>query len=225
MLALLGQRLASAGVLFVLPDLYGTGDSDGDFEESTWEQWTSNIRSVTEALADYGIARLDVLALRSGVFLIPGLDGSDFPSPEKVVMWSPVQRGAKMIDQILRSKVIKDSTSTDSASVATVRNEIRRAGDMEVAGYRMTNNLVASIDGLELSRLRLPRNSAVHWIDVSPVTTDRIPPSVEETKSAWQDRVKAVSYSRVIGPQFWMGPEIDLVPDLLTQTAEILISD
>jgi exosortase A-associated hydrolase 2 len=224
MLALLGQRLASAGMLYILSDLYGTGDSEGDFEQATWEQWTSNVCNVADSLTEHGIASLDVVALRSGAFLIPGLDRSAYSRPKKIVLWNPVQKGAKMIDQLLRSKVIKDSAIKDPASVATVRDEIRRAVEMEIAGYRITDDLVSSVDRLELSRLNLPRDSEVHWIELSPVDTDRVPPGVESVKDAWLERVKSVSYSRVVGPQFWMGPEIDLVPEFISQTSEILAS-
>ncbi len=95
---------------------------------------------------------------------------------------------------------------------------------MEIAGYRITDDLVSSVDRLELSRLQLPRDSEVHWIELSPVDTDRVPPGVESVKDAWLERVKSVSYSRVVGAQFWMGPEIDLVPELISQTSEILVS-
>ena len=224
MLALLGQRLASAGMLYILPDLYGTGDSEGDFEQATWEQWTSNVCTVADSLTEHGIAGLDVVALRSGAFLIPGLERSAYPDPRRVVFWNPVQRGSKMIDQLLRSKVIKDSAIKDRGSVATVRAEIRRAGEMEIAGYRITDDLVSSVDRLDLSRLNLPRDSEVHWIELSPIDTDRVPPGVESVKDAWLERAKSVSYSRMVGTQFWMGPEIDLVPELISQTSEILVS-
>jgi exosortase A-associated hydrolase 2 len=224
MLALLGQSLARAGMLYVLPDLHGTGDSEGDFEQATWEQWTSNVRSVADSLTERDMIGLDVVALRSGAFLIPGLDRSAYPGPQRIVIWNPVQRGAKMIDQLLRSKVIKDSTITNPASVATVRDEIRRAGDMEIAGYRITDDLVSSVDRLELSRLQLPRDSEVHWIDVSPIETDKLPPNFVSVEGAWLGRVKCVSYLRVVGAQFWLGPEIDLVPELISQTTDILVS-
>lgn len=225
MLAMLGQRLASMGIVFALPDLYGTGDSEGEFSEATWGHWLSNVRATVEAVSDYGITGLNFVALRLGIFLLPDLQGSRFADRSKVVMWNPVQRGSKMIDQMLRAKVIRERESADEGgTIATLRKEIRGAGGMEVAGYRLTDALVSSVDGLELSKVQMPVNSEVEWIDTSPIGTDRVAPAVEVIKSAWSGRIRSLAYSRIVGQQFWMGPEIDLVPDLISRTTAILAS-
>ena len=48
-----GQALAAHGIMTVIPDLYGTGDSEGDFADAAWDGWVNHIRydvGVGEAL-------------------------------------------------------------------------------------------------------------------------------------------------------------------------------
>jgi alpha/beta superfamily hydrolase len=42
-LAEVGRELARRGVASILPDLYGTGDSDGEFREACWTRWRKDI--------------------------------------------------------------------------------------------------------------------------------------------------------------------------------------
>ena len=73
MLALAARALQGAGIDVLLIDLYGTGDSGGDFGDATLAIWRDDLRRGAAWLAERGVARLDVLAVRGGALLLDGL--------------------------------------------------------------------------------------------------------------------------------------------------------
>src|SRR5215472_18869506 len=50
MVALQARMLAAAGVSVLLVDLYGTGDSAGDFSEARWALWVEDVLAAADWL-------------------------------------------------------------------------------------------------------------------------------------------------------------------------------
>ena len=55
---------------------------------------------------------------------------------------------------------------------------------------------------------------------MSPAATERVPRKTEKIVELWESGSVKTKYSRFVGPQFWMGPEIDVVPELIAETTE-----
>lgn len=69
MLTRLSRALALRGVATVVPDLYGTGDSEGDFAEASWEIWQDDLQCASAWCMSRGIAVSGLLAIRFGAAL------------------------------------------------------------------------------------------------------------------------------------------------------------
>src|SRR3954470_6680572 len=50
MAAIQARALAQAGWFVLQPDLYGCGDSDGDFSDANWDLWISDVCRAVEWL-------------------------------------------------------------------------------------------------------------------------------------------------------------------------------
>jgi len=69
MLTEAAQRLAEAGWATVLPDLFGTGDSEGEFRDAQVERWIDDIEQACRHAAERGLPVRAVLAVRFGCAL------------------------------------------------------------------------------------------------------------------------------------------------------------
>src|SRR5262245_40307096 len=69
MATLLATALAARGVGFLAPDLYGTGESDGDFADARWDRWLDDVDATIDAARAGGAERITLVGLRLGALL------------------------------------------------------------------------------------------------------------------------------------------------------------
>src|SRR5712692_8651981 len=69
MAALQARELAAIGVGVVILDLYGTGDSEGDFRDARWSLWQSDVKATADWLERRGRSARGLLGLRLGALL------------------------------------------------------------------------------------------------------------------------------------------------------------
>jgi exosortase A-associated hydrolase 2 len=222
MLALQGRMLAANGMPFLLPDLFGTGDSDGDFGTATWDVWCEDVAFAADWLARAGYEKLNILALRSGCLLFRSVADRLAGVAGRVAFWAPVTSGEKMLSQFFRTKLVSALQQGSSTSTAEIRAAIHEAGELEIAGYRLTSGLTRAIDDLTLVDLAWPSEQRVLWLDASPASSVRMPAATRRFVDDWTQAGVAVEYHRVHGAQFWMGPEIEEVPEFLSLTTGFL---
>ncbi|RLA42511.1 MAG: hypothetical protein DRQ97_13905 [Gammaproteobacteria bacterium] len=63
------RLLAEQGYCVVVPDLYGTGDSSGDFGEADWARWCDDITATLHWIKSSGGQSVCLWGLRLGCLL------------------------------------------------------------------------------------------------------------------------------------------------------------
>ena len=63
--AMVRRSLCHKGFTVVQPDLYGTGDSEGEFSEATWSIWLDDLSQLIADHCREDREKLSVLAVRS----------------------------------------------------------------------------------------------------------------------------------------------------------------
>lgn len=222
MLAAQCRALAERGMPCLLPDLFGTGDSEGDFAAATWHGWCKDALFAADWLGTAGFERLNFLALRAGGLLLASVLDRIEQGVGRVALWAPVLQGEKMLSQFFRTRLVATMQQGSKSTTAEIRDDVRRAGTLEIAGYPISYELVSEIDGLHLTDVRWQSGQELLWLDATPVAADRVPAGAARIHAAWRQAGSAVDYHRVRGAQFWMGPEIEEVPDFLALTTEFL---
>src|SRR5262249_14237348 len=121
MLALVARGLAAAGMWVVLPDLSGTGESDGEFSAASWSAWKSDLLDVAAALGGDGWRVTALLGVRSGAAL--GLEAARASgwSLRRTVLWQPMIDGAKFMTQFLRMRVAASLMDDERETVAGIK--------------------------------------------------------------------------------------------------------
>lgn len=217
--ALLGRALAAHNITTIVPDLYGTGDSDGDFGDTSVELWRENLQRVFAWAADQGFEAVGTLGVRAGALLLVDLLNHTDLAPAPLLLWQPVVSGKTMISQFLRLKAAASLTQeTRGEGVRELRARLATDEAVEVAGYWLAPELVAQFDALHLRDL--PATSGVHWFQVQDGAEP--PPAARTVIDKLDEKNIEVAFEAVGGEPFWSTVEISLAPDLIERSAQML---
>jgi len=223
MAALQSRMLAARGFAVLQIDLFGCGDSSGNFGDASWEIWQHDVALAVQWLRQRVGGSVALWGLRLGALL--ALDSARLcdPAPDRFVLWQPVISGESFVTQFLRLRVATDMIAEGAAQTSTkdLRNELSTGGVLEIAGYDLTRKLTNAIDGLKLAELA-PRDATVHWFEVVADTNGLLSPASRRVADAWIARGVEANIHAVAGEPFWNTIEITECPALLAETTRVV---
>ena len=226
MVTMQARRCAEVGYSVLLLDLFGTGDSEGDFGQATWSQWRQDMFAGVHWLLNHGVHHVDYWGLRSGALL--ALDVAREPDSisclDRVLLWAPVLRGSVFVTQFLRLRMAADLASdkgVKSVDTKQLKAALQRKEMIEVAGYDLSPELILPMESLELQGLQPCPGVRVDWFELAAEGRPLSPASLRLVE-AWRAANIQVSIQQVVGEAFWSTPEITRVPDLLDATMQVL---
>jgi exosortase A-associated hydrolase 1/exosortase A-associated hydrolase 2 len=213
--AQMAQRLASAGWRVVQRDLYGCGDSAGDFADASWNEWLDEID--TELRQADSARPIWLWCVRAGALL--GAAALVGRPDVNLLLWQPVTSGARHVQQFLRlSTGARVLGSAKGASALTPIQSLRAGVAVEVGGYTIDPALAL---GLERASFDVPADYAgrIVWFEISADETPEISHSVGQTVERLRARGVAVELEALTGPAFWQTPEIEECAELLRRSS------
>ncbi len=221
MAALQARTLTGIGFAVLQIDLYGCGDSSGDFREARWEIWKNDLAVAVEWLKLRCDLPVSLWALRLGALLL--LDfAHDTKTPiQRIVLWQPVHSGEAYVTQFLRlrlaSAIIAGKAKT---GLQHLRNELASRGTLEVGGYEIAHELVDAVSRLKLADLG---KSGVrhHWLEIMQDVNQPFSPAASGVLQDWQSRGITAHACKVPGEPFWSVQEITDCPALIDKTTQI----
>ncbi|HEX3544845.1 MAG TPA: alpha/beta hydrolase, partial [Candidatus Acidoferrum sp.] len=86
LIAAVARNLASAGMGVLTVDLFGCGDSDGDFSDARWEIWRDDLAAAVAWLQEQGRDRLILWGLRLGALLAMDFAARSRQACEKIAL-------------------------------------------------------------------------------------------------------------------------------------------
>ncbi|HZX26280.1 MAG TPA: hydrolase 2, exosortase A system-associated [Telluria sp.] len=218
MAAFQARALAAAGIAVLQIDLYGCGDSSGDFANARWEVWLEDVDLGMRWLARRSGCTPALLGLRLGGTLAVDFAASCGQPVDSIVLWSPVVDGEAYLRQFLRLRSAAGMLGGGSGEHPQASLLALRDGQaLEVAGYDLTPVLANMVASRSLAAL-LPPSVPVTWIDIggSPA------PASEWAVQSWRERGLEVDLTHAAGAPFWSTQEITLCPALLEATTRAL---
>jgi exosortase A-associated hydrolase 2 len=222
-LALQAHALAASGFHTLMPDLYGTGDSEGDFQDARWETWIEDLVSAAAWLRSHGSERLTLVGLRLGAVLAADLAQRLPRPPEHLILWQPVITGRQHVDQFLRLRVAANVLGTgDGITVRGIRESLTSGQSVEVAGYELNAEVVKEIDSRDLLQLMPSSSVRVDWIEIVHSTERGVGPASQRVIDSWRERSVEVRAHLVAGDAFWSTVEIAVIPALIEQTTRLV---
>jgi exosortase A-associated hydrolase 2 len=223
MFSLQAQHLAKHGVISVIPDLYGLGDSEGATLESTFDVWQVDLVRIIDWISSaYEPRCLQLLALRSGALL------TDFVFREqlkvaRLLLWSPSVKGARTVKELYRQALIFErNRGNEDVTVQGLKDRTSECGLIEIAGYEWSADLLRQLQSAALPE-SVPDETNVVWFDVRAGFDSDSPPPEPPLAARWRNAGTSVNHQYVSGPPFWQTSEISTITALTEATTAAVL--
>ncbi len=213
------QYFSQHGYTVLMVDLFGTGDSSGEFSEATWETWRENLYDAWNWLKqEKGITQIHFWGIRLGCLLALDTASHFKLSVESFLFWQPIVKGDRFVTQLMRLKLAEQFGRNSSESVRTLRERSTSREMLEIGGYSLSKELLAALSSLDASELSPAPGTPIAWLECSTASTTSLLPSSLKVIEKWRQNNNIVKASFVSGPSFWNSVETEVVPQLIEQT-------
>ena len=223
MVTIQAQALAQQGLGTLVIDLYGTGESDGEYGDARWDTWLEDIRYAEAWLDDQPGGCVALLGIRLG-FPLAVSTVRNSPKTRVLIAWQAVVDGKSYFTQFMRMKMAANMDRTDIPKETSggMRAQLAAGSSIEIAGYEINPELGMALDSLNLAELLPPETSKVIWFEKATGAEGALSPASEKLVESWQQSGKATEIQLFDGPAFWALHERFLAPDLVTKTSDWL---
>ena len=227
MVAMTSRALAADGVAVLTTDLYGCGDSAGDFGDARWDHWLDDLHRAHAWLRRRSTAPLWLWSCRAGALLA---DAFAQRLDERVnhLLWQPVLQGKAVVQQLLRLKAAASWASGDGkAQLQQARNDLAAGRSIEVAGYRLPSELAAALEGARFCPPPDGRGDPgrIAWLEIGASQAPaELSPAAATAMEPWRRAGWSVQAQAVVGPSFWQTVEVEEAPELMAATVNALRS-
>ena len=227
MLGLVSQALSRHGVGAVILDLYGTGDSQGDFSEARLDVWRRDITQVVAWLRGAGATRVQALCVRLGALLALDAYRHSEPVLDGLIFWAPVSSGQLVMTQFLRLRMAAGLLGSEGAKETTgdLRALLAEGHSLEVAGYELSSGLFGDISALRLDVSGIADLPPIYWLDVVQDASRGVSLASQRVLDTWTEQGVHAEVDCVEGDAFWGTQEISEVPGLVDKTIQYLCGD
>ena len=216
-------RLAAAGFATVVPDLYGTGDSAGDFSDADCETWRSDLQRCFEWSAGQDLPVSGVLGIRLGCGLLAQLAAYGLlPSVQQSVLWQPVFDGPRFLQQFLRLRLAAGMTDDRKESLAELRKRLQRNETLEVAGYDVSGRLAAGLAEMTPPDCLPAALGRITWLEVVRAPDAELPVPAARLIDKTRAEGMPVDVNSCVGEPFWASTEVVTNRDVVEASVSAL---
>ena len=214
--ALQARQLAARGMTTLVVDLFGTGDSDGEFVDARWQTWVDDMVAALNLLSEKGVQRITLWGLRLGALLAMDVYHRFGGDIDRVVMWQPVISGKLFLGQFLRLRAAADMMSGDGGMDTKGLQQLLGSGEIvEIAGYELHPELADEIQNRDLRNTQIEDRTQASWVEIVSTADQSLSPMALEVIGNWRNSGIDVHAETAFGEPFWSTPEITIVPELV----------
>lgn len=225
MAALQARAFARMGFAVLQIDLFGCGDSSGEFRDARWDIWKQNLADAKRWLENHVASPVSLWGLRLGALLALDFARHSENKIDKIVLWQPIISGQSFLNQFLRLRMASEMfAATEGAFKPTgtgaMRDCLANGQTLEVAGYELSPDLAGAIDRLKACEL-LVLGSTIHWFEIVAELGRSMAPTTVKVMADW--RAKGVDLQAHVVPcaPFWATQEIVECPELVSATGSV----
>lgn len=220
MAAVQARALAAAGYAVLQPDLFGCGDSSGDFADARWSIWMDDLATASEWLLAHCRRPFYLWGLRLGALLALDFAGSAThgAKPDGLLLWQTVTSGRSHLQQFARLQAT-------ARLFGETPPQPPAGGGEEIGGYTITPALEQAIRRADA--LSMVPDCPVQWLELAmatPANACALPPATALVLKRWRAAGVCVEASALRDAPFWSSSEITEAPGLLTASLEALRS-
>lgn len=224
MVSLQAQAFARLGHGVLILDLFGTGDSAGDFADATWQIWLQNIDDAVAWLNQQGVTRIDLWGLRTGALLAIHYIANGNHIIGHLLCWQPVLSGDAFVTQFLRLRIAAAMMNNNPIKETTnqLKQQLAHGQSLEVAGYGLHPALITPLMAINAQQFALTTLGKVAVMEVVSSEATLIAAATSQFLTALQQQHVDVTYTSVTGDLFWTTQETGLAMALIPQSNQWL---
>jgi len=219
------RALSQAGYAVLQFDLWGCGDSAGEFEQASWHDWVANARAalswMDEHLEREGHARspLWFWGVRGGA-LLASQALSAVGETVHLLLWQPCGSGRQLLQQLLRTQTASQWLGGASAGLPPRQQAREPWADgqhVTIAGYTINARLAETLGEVRLAPAENTQVAPGHlvWLEAGTTGEAGLGPGSRRQMELWSSRGWSTSSTRVRGPAFWHNISHEDAPELL----------
>lgn len=197
------RGLASMGIGVLLIDLRGCGDSPGNFDDASWEDWQDDVSTAIDWMRARQYRQLALWGARTGALLAAEAAAARPDDIERCALWQPTLSGDTYLTQFLRLRVANAmlTGAKEPETTRGLRARLESGETIEVAGYGLSPRMAAALADrrLEQARPRCP----VDWFEVVPEQGAEAALATQRVVAAWQAQQAQVQLHTVACEPFW----------------------
>jgi exosortase A-associated hydrolase 2 len=216
------KRFATAGYSCLILDPFGTGDSEGELADASWEGWRADaLTGVQWCQKKYSIPTV-LWGLRLGALLALDLANTYAGQFTKLLLWQPVTNGKTYLTQILRARIAYLSgNALPAETTEEMRLTLQRGEKVEVAGYVLGGKLVGDIDDITVTSLTSLSGADINWLQQSSRPDDSPSGAVQKVVDQLVAQGNTVALTLFQSPQIWQLSERADCRQLLEKTSTL----
>lgn len=213
MAALQARAFAEMGYGVLQLDLFGCGDSCGDFSAARWEIWKRDLAVTRAWLAARCPGPTWLWGLRLGALL--ALDYASTAPVDGLLLWQPVLHGRAAINQFLRAEALRPAETPPSTD--TLREHLLMHGQVDANGYTLPAELANAVDAVDAFELAMPA-CMVHWLAAAGPAPDKLRASADSLARRWSGGAALRLHLLYGAVPFWANAATPECPAMLTAT-------
>jgi exosortase A-associated hydrolase 2 len=220
LISMQARELARIGFRTIVPDLFGTGDSEGEFGDASWNIWVQDLQSLAIWVGDSFRSRVTLWGVRFGSLLIPPVLERILDKTDRLILWNPMNDGAQFSRDLFRLARAGNLVGTHEGKPGEKRGGTRLETEKwEIGGYEIPRNLVEAAEQIKLEALG---NVGIETLWAEVVRSTGLPPPkrTREVLEALSDSSMAISHIRIEGDLYWGTSEITVIPKLVRETTD-----
>lgn len=216
------QALSAAGHGALILDLFGCGDSGGEFADATWEQWQADVFAAADWVARRHGGAVSLWGLRLGAALAASCAERQKGRFSRLLLWEPVVRGQAYLTQVLRIRVASGLFQETDRQETTeeLRDRLQSGETLEIGGYAFGSKLAVAIDAVDMAAMQPECALPSCWIEVAGEGDRPLSAAAQRALQAWRAAGVAVVDRVVTAPRFWNLIETTIAPDLVAATID-----
>ena len=203
------ERLVEQGYATLVFDLFGTGDSEGDFSEARWQIWQDDVETACCWAEQGGYRVSGLIATRLGCCLAADALLQHNRSVDRAAFWQPIDSGKRYMSQFLRLRVAASMMAAGGGETVQQLQERLAAGEcLEVAGYPLSSALWNDVEAAVLSAGAHANFGALALFEVGQSKAGELSIAGQKLLKPAAEAGRQVIGERIDGEPFWMAAEI-----------------
>lgn len=223
MVNLQAQALAEQGHAVLIFDLFGTGDSSGDFGAATWSIWLNDIADVVSWLQQQGHKNIALWGLRLGGLLALDFINQNPGLIKRLMVWQPVLNGDVFVTQFLRLRVAAAMMNNHSPAEKTsdLKNQLQMGRHLDVAGYQLNPELINPLLTITAESLLTNTVEGIGMFDWVADAISQPGMGTQKFCNACTSLGIDAQLLTFTGANFWASQEITVSQQLLSLTCDL----